>query len=206
MNQNNENTEKKFLTQRRNLIIVSLFIIFYNSAGLEITKINFFGNVTNIGNPSLIPTVILLFFLYFLWRYYTNCRAVSGVKKFLFSCKEWGEDKSLIKAEKIMVKKYRLENIERYSPKPYISNRGKLKSTYTMQVRLPVKGHDMKHTHQIDHEIGKEVILLKLFSPFHSIMHSTTFLEYIFPYLLALAAALEIFKVGIISEIINKLG
>ncbi len=79
------NDESIFTRQRRNLIISSLFVIFYASGNLEISQISILGNTAKIGNPQIIYFILGLFYVYFFWRYYTVCRDVRGYYRFIES-------------------------------------------------------------------------------------------------------------------------
>ena len=59
------------IRQRRNLIITSVLLIFVKLADVSFgNSVNFLGATLSIGKPQLINQGILLFQLYFLWRFY----------------------------------------------------------------------------------------------------------------------------------------
>jgi hypothetical protein len=62
---------ERFNRQRRNLIVVSILLLFSQFAGgLTLKEINVFGNKTELGNPIEIETILWVGFTYLLWRYY----------------------------------------------------------------------------------------------------------------------------------------
>lgn len=59
------------LRQRRNLILVSVLLIFIAHADVAIDKqVTFLGVSLTIGSPEVIKTFLLIFEAYFLWRFY----------------------------------------------------------------------------------------------------------------------------------------
>ena len=70
-----------FSRQRRNLILISLFYIFYLLAGIEFNQIYFLGNQADIKRPELVSYALALFFVYYFWRYFTACNEISGIAK-----------------------------------------------------------------------------------------------------------------------------
>jgi hypothetical protein len=62
---------ERFNRSRRNLLLISLLLLFSQFAGgLTLKEINVFGNRTELGNPIEIETLLWVGLLYFLWRYY----------------------------------------------------------------------------------------------------------------------------------------
>ncbi len=59
-----------FIRQRRNLIIISLCLLFYDSFGLDLKKVSILGNELYVQNHDLLPTVLWIIYTYFLIRYY----------------------------------------------------------------------------------------------------------------------------------------
>lgn len=60
-----------FIRQRRNLIIVSLVLIFVELSGIEVKKINLFGNELDIINPEWVNWALWIGLIYWGYRYYT---------------------------------------------------------------------------------------------------------------------------------------
>lgn len=73
-----------FVRQRRNLIIMSLVVLFSELAGLKIEKISIFGNEATIGKPELVTITLWIFLFYWLIRYYQYFHEI-GDKGFLGS-------------------------------------------------------------------------------------------------------------------------
>lgn len=59
-----------FLRQRRNLMIVSLVLLFVEAAELTINELNLLGNPLILKNPATITYALWVGFGYWLWRYY----------------------------------------------------------------------------------------------------------------------------------------
>ncbi len=73
----NEN-RRRFERQRRNLMIVSVLLIFYVILDLKLKTINILGNSFSIGDPKNIENFIWLLFTYFLIRYYQFHKVVNN--------------------------------------------------------------------------------------------------------------------------------
>jgi len=59
------------IRQRRNLVVTSVLLIFIKLADVHFgNRVNFLGATLSIGKPELIHQGILMFLLYFLWRFY----------------------------------------------------------------------------------------------------------------------------------------
>jgi hypothetical protein len=63
-----------FLKQRRNLMIISLLIIFYKVGEADFSKPSFLGNEVTLEKPEAIPFFLSVFLVYFSLRYYTAFR------------------------------------------------------------------------------------------------------------------------------------
>lgn len=61
--------EENFHKQRRNLILLSFTVIFFNLTGAEISNINLLGNEIYLPNNEILPAILFLVLLYFLIRY-----------------------------------------------------------------------------------------------------------------------------------------
>ena len=59
-----------FIRQRRNLLIISLVLLFAETAELKLQKLNVFGTELTIGNPVIVNFALWAAFVYWLWRYY----------------------------------------------------------------------------------------------------------------------------------------
>lgn len=60
-----------FIRQRRNLIIISLVLLFTQYAELTVRHLSVFGNIIEIGQPVALPAVLWVAWGYWLLRYYT---------------------------------------------------------------------------------------------------------------------------------------
>ncbi len=63
-----------FIRQRRSLIVVSLGLLWYLSAGIRLSTITLLGNSFSIERPALVPAAMWLAWAYFLLRYYQHLR------------------------------------------------------------------------------------------------------------------------------------
>lgn len=59
-----------FLRQRRNVILMSLTLLFFEMVGLRITELSLLGNKVEVINPWVIDLSLVVFYSYFLVRYY----------------------------------------------------------------------------------------------------------------------------------------
>ncbi len=69
MNEAND-IQAGFIRQRRNLMIVSLVLLFAESAELTIQELNIFGNVLHLAHPATVTYALWIGWAYWLWRYY----------------------------------------------------------------------------------------------------------------------------------------
>ncbi|WP_415903191.1 hypothetical protein ACMXYR_05225 [Neptuniibacter sp. QD29_5] len=58
-----------FVRQRRNLMMMSVFVGLYQLAGIELKKINFFGNEIVFKNPELLSVFMWVLLVYWLIRF-----------------------------------------------------------------------------------------------------------------------------------------
>ena len=65
---------------RRNLLLVSLLIIFKHMSGIELKELNILGNVFTVNNPKNIDIFLYATFTYFLFRFFQYVRNVEGHK------------------------------------------------------------------------------------------------------------------------------
>lgn len=59
-----------FIRQRRNLIVISLALLFYKASELSISKLNVFGTELVIRHPGIVTGTLWIAYVYWLWRYY----------------------------------------------------------------------------------------------------------------------------------------
>jgi hypothetical protein len=64
-----------FVRQRRNLMIVSLVLLFSEATELKVEKINVFGTELFVNHPYAVNVVLWVVALYWLVRYYQYSRA-----------------------------------------------------------------------------------------------------------------------------------
>lgn len=63
-----------FIRQRKNLIAVSLLLIFAETSGIEINKINLLGNEVSLKNPNIVYIILWMALFYWFARYYQYFR------------------------------------------------------------------------------------------------------------------------------------
>jgi len=65
-----EEIKQGFIRQRRNLILISLILLFVEVAEVSFNKINLLGNELTISNPDVVTYSLWVAFIYWLIRYY----------------------------------------------------------------------------------------------------------------------------------------
>lgn len=159
----------RFIRQRRNLIAISLTLIFYKLAQLEIETVGFLGNTIKVGSPDKILSILFVFFVYFLWRYYTACNDVKGLNTVKNAC-VW----QAVDFLKIYFKEKYLEN----NREPYFT----------------INRFSVVFTRDYNGPMSEDIIIrwryrwLLTRSFFYVIFHTSHFSEYIVPYVLAILA------------------
>lgn len=63
-----------FIRQRRNLIAISLVLLFAQVAGITLEQVNLFGTEFRIANPTAVDIALWIAWFYWLWRYYVYYR------------------------------------------------------------------------------------------------------------------------------------
>jgi hypothetical protein len=69
---------KSFIRQRRNLIGISIILLFFQSSKIVISTINILGNTFNINDPTRVSYVLWFAWIYLLVRYYQFYRYASS--------------------------------------------------------------------------------------------------------------------------------
>ncbi|MBP5857420.1 hypothetical protein KAJ83_10410 [Marivibrio halodurans] len=178
-----------FYKQRRNLIVVSLFVTFYEAASLEIERINILGNQTEIGRPEVISFALTLAFIYFVWRYYTACREVNGIQTFIWACREWAEQKCEVYTRKVHV-----DNDPRYKEARCMGARGPEVEFRLVPQRDGDQESRVRFRQRYWYYFGLAIA--------HVTLRTSNFSGYLLPYLFAAVAALEILGVGVVSLLV----
>lgn len=73
--------QEGFIRQRRNLMVISLILLFAETSKLSLHKLNVFGNELAIDNPMTVNVALWIAFGYWLWRYYSYFNVI-GEKGF----------------------------------------------------------------------------------------------------------------------------
>ena len=71
-----DDIRKGFVAERRNLLITSFALFFYQQAGLQIEKINILGNDAKISDPLWIAFALWVLWIYFFVRFYQYFRRI----------------------------------------------------------------------------------------------------------------------------------
>lgn len=187
------NPHENFVIQRRNLVIMSIFVLFYKVGHLDVKTIKFFGNQVDIGNPDVVLFALHIIFFYFLWRYYTAFRTISGWSEFIGSGRIWSDTKF-----KSIAKEKALKIHKSLNSVPYVKQRA------WTQLSVAVYTSDKGSGDHIEEKVvfSYGALHLRFWSYIHSIITRTSFSDYIFPYVLAFIAALELYDNRIIEKLI----
>lgn len=197
-----------FIRQRRNLILISVFIIFMQVVGLEVDKISFLGNSAEITNSDKFPFMVFTIFIYFLWRYYTACREVTGWRQFKFDISSRATNLCVKNVDKAINRKKRsyimelsaqahdrdrlfpviLVKVVKRGARKLYKETGKINALKWQNTRIKIKWH---HCFNV------------LYSGVDVILTTSKFSEYVLPYLLSVLAVLEFFDVGLVSGVFN---
>jgi hypothetical protein len=70
-----------FIRQRRNLMGISIILLFVTLSGLKVNKVNILGNELIITNPFIVTLALWIAFIYWYWRY-TTYRIETGAPNF----------------------------------------------------------------------------------------------------------------------------
>jgi hypothetical protein len=179
-----------FVRQRRNLILISLLMLFYKVADLKLTQIDILGNHATIGNPSIVTFALGIVFFYYLWRYYTACKESFGIRQV--------RDAYFERIEKIC-KPLVFDNVKLNHSGVSISEispQEKFWSRFTYRVKLMPRGEPMSK-----HDFTVNLIPIYMMRAIgYVILHRSVFTEYIFPYILAALALLEFCNIKIIES------
>jgi len=65
---------RSFVSERRNLLLTSIVLFLALYSGIVFDDINILGNKATLKDPSLIPTLLWIFWGYFFLRYYQHFR------------------------------------------------------------------------------------------------------------------------------------
>lgn len=178
-----------FIRQRRNLVLISLFILFYKVGNLKVDTISFLGNQTSIGNPEIITFSLGVFFTYFFWRYYTSCREIGGVRNFWSLCTSWAEDET---QKHVQRKEFGKKKIQSSQIALILRETGA--RTY-----LVSEGKDNSLSQDKKIKVRFYYSFMKIFSIIPTIFKTSSFSEYLLPYVMAGLVIAEFLNVGIVN-------
>jgi hypothetical protein len=205
-----------FIRQRRNLILLSLSIITYKAGEVQIPKINLLGNEIPLRTPEIITFWLIVFFIYFSWRYCTACNAVSGIYQFY---SVWSQNtygliyKTLLKK---ISKRTGLAQSDFYLEKDTTrddcggviedpSNEYKFNAGSHVSSLPEDKKKTLKDFSKVE-ICGPSLLLFKGRALLRAILTQREFSEYIFPYLLIALAISELLGIKVIEGIMQFFG
>lgn len=197
-----------FVRQRRNLMIISLVLLFSETAELKIEKLSAFGNELVIGKPYAINAALWVAGFYWLMRFYQYSRpkVASMLHGTIYPR---AQEKALPVALKLLLAKYP-EFKEPYpdlpGAKPEISARtytfkGHMRQYLDLEIELQKAASSGTNgiasglgTHNVRIE-GWPLRKLRLRAWIYLVIHTRHFTEYILPYaLFALPVAYGIYQ------------
>lgn len=188
--------KQHFIKQRRNLIVISLLVLFAELLGIQVEKINFFGIESKLNNPHLIKPILWVALIYWFIRYtqYLHDLGERGFKK------EFFKKMDAIIARKAFKKKI---NSDEFKKKLSVGNDMKerkfsLVSYYDVRRKLKLYGLVLRIAHHDYYGSGstyderetitetKEFILPAIRSIVYVILSTRLFTEYVLPYIIFL--------------------
>jgi len=182
-----------FRRQRRNLIAASIVTAFYEAAELKFTTINLLGNKVEVGNPEIVSAAIATAFIYFLWRYYTACREVGGLSQFSMASISWAEER----ARAYVTRNYLNSQKHKYERVDSIKREG-LQLTFRLQPRTQTDAEEYVI-------VRKRYWFYRMISYLMTTLQTSTFTEYVLPYIFALIAGLELSGIDVIEPLISTM-
>lgn len=192
-----EEQDGGFVRQRRNLLIVSLVLLFSEISSLSIEKLNVLGNELSIGEPRAVSGALWILGVYWLWRFYTYSRprvanAISG------TIYHRVEEICLPTAIATVLRLHphfreRFGELPDLEPKFEITNYtfyGQMRDYLDMEVEISKNAGTP--TRAISQSLGKtrlritgsELASLRIRAWIHMIIHTQQFSDYLLPYVL----------------------
>lgn len=184
-----------FLRQRRNLILISLFVIFYKAGDLRLDKVELFGNETTIGNPQIVTFAVGCFFLYFLWRHYVYSGEMGGISNFTMACDNWAEERCrryISRTHSTAKKKIPVHKVELITRKKW---------EYTFRI-VPEDAYGKT----VGVKVKWPLIKYRILSVIPVILKQSSFSEYVVPYILAILAIAEFSGLGVVECAMRLVG
>lgn len=80
---NDDDTHGMFIRQRRNLMGISIIVLFVTYSGLQFNKLNILGNEFTISNPRIINYSLWIAFAYWLMRYFQYMHELGGTRIYM---------------------------------------------------------------------------------------------------------------------------
>jgi hypothetical protein len=112
---------RSLVAERRNLLITSFVLFFYQQAGLQIEKINVFGNEATVSDPWWIAFALWVLWGYFFLRFYQFFRSTP--------------DKGFLAAHESQMKKLLTRSAFRHFKKQFKKDHAEKGSKYDFKIR-----------------------------------------------------------------------
>jgi hypothetical protein len=81
MSDSAKDPHEHFIKQRRNLVLISVFLILVNLGGIKFENVNILGNTATVQNPNLFYFLIVISSFYLFWRYHSAFLSIDGNEK-----------------------------------------------------------------------------------------------------------------------------
>jgi hypothetical protein len=192
---------ERFNRSRRNLILISLLILFSQFAGgLTLKELNVFGNRTVLANPIELETILWIGLIYLAWRYYQYFHY--SEEKGIVVGKFFERRKDYLKA--ILEGLPELLDSIKATYQEEIKSKDQIKSIHIGDIDVlkqfafhtEVKFEDVKIKHEdgsIGHQIGqiprvikgRDLIIPNIRSVLYVVFRTPLFTEYYFPFVVA---------------------
>jgi hypothetical protein len=186
----NDKIREGFKRQRRNLMIVSVVLLFAQTSGITINKLNVFGNELEIPNPIVINRWLWVLWGYWLWRYYNFYHDMGG--------KGFARERHKVLND--LVPKYFFRKLLRNTIPLAYPNRegakfygvdiyGYRPFSYDLLVKIQFADDSIEGFKDVislrNPEDRVPLILMNVRALVHIVLHTHLFSEYILPYILA---------------------
>ena len=204
-----EKEDSGFVRQRRNLMIVSLVLLFAEFTDLKIQKINAFGNELLIGEPQAAINLMWFAAIYWLIRYYQYSRGHFGSLNDAARTYLFGTFESIARNKIARENPKLLENINNINAMPRLSSQligqfyqgecflitlriCKTISYNTEYAKQDATGYAKQDEGEFTTRLeGMELKWLRVKSWFHVIAKTTRFTDLVLPYIVFSAPVLN---------------
>lgn len=179
-----------FVRQRRNLLIISLVLLFAETSELSLSKLNIFGNELLIRNPMTVNYALWAAWFYWLVRYYQYFLHAQGRLEIreAYSNRLEGSVRELVRKRALpqcqAKENYFFREIEKKSLREWTINHGE-------RIRTVDEGRtEYKDINRTDTLTFNNLLLSRVRSWFYVVFQTRYATEYILPFLIAFAPLL----------------